>query len=348
MNLKFSVFLFALLNSFIISSQKKYINSSVTNQWGDKIDYVKELVSSSSFNKNFNRYDKNGDIESSGSITVIQNIPVFGSRTAYNLMYTKEEFIYVDYKFINDKLNGLHYVGSFDFNTKKIDYKANYVAVIDNNIVGSSYTNSSLRPGRKSNSEAGFSVEYKIWRSIILETPNYTFSGLETYDEEELYYDLEMMVNIFLEDFGSYLEKFSNTLKNDSFGKNNRLNEYLDLLKSLKKLTKSNKVYSVFEELEGSTIGKSFGIDDNENIIIKVDPSKWLESSHQNKWYILYHELGHDVLNLRHGQGGRMMFNYPTKNYSWEDFFKDRQNMFIYFIKKVYPDYDNLFILEEF
>ena len=49
----------------------------------------------------------------------------------------------------------------------------------------------------------------------------------------------------------------------------------------------------------------------------------------------IYHELGHDVLNLMHGQGGKMMFNFTEEEYSWKDFFIDRDNMF----KKYKSDY---------
>ena len=61
----------------------------------------------------------------------------------------------------------------------------------------------------------------------------------------------------------------------------------------------------------------------------------WLKSSLPTKFYILYHELGHDVLNLMHGQGGKMMFNFTEEEYSWKDFFIDRDNMF----KKYKSDY---------
>ena len=72
----------------------------------------------------------------------------------------------------------------------------------------------------------------------------------------------------------------------------------------------------------------------NDNLIkIKVDPVMWEKSSNQKRWYIIYHELGHDVLNFNHGYGGRMMFNFVDKQYSWDDFFTDRKNMFDYFFK---------------
>ena len=250
----------------------------------------------------------------------------------------------VVYNIVNENLNGLQFIGGFDWGKNKYDSKKSYVAVINNNIIGSSYTNSSRLPDEKSQMESKFSIEYRKWLTIGLENPYYTISAPLTYDQEELYYNLEFMVSIFLDDFNSFLEHFSKYLKIDDFGQNNRLNEYINKLNSLKKLIKNNKVYSVFEDLEDDVIAKSYGIDVNEKIIIKVDPSKWLNASPENKWYILYHELGHDVLNLRHGQGGRMMYNYPTKKYTWEDFFNNRDRMFIYFIKKVYPEYDSLFM----
>ena len=42
----------------------------------------------------------------------------------------------------------------------------------------------------------------------------------------------------------------------------------------------------------------------------------------------MYHELGHDVLNLDHGNGGKMMFNYVDRDYSWKEFFVDSDYMF--------------------
>ena len=60
----------------------------------------------------------------------------------------------------------------------------------------------------------------------------------------------------------------------------------------------------------------------------QIDPEKWAKSSSQKRWYVLYHELGHDVLNLEHGQGGKMMFNFVDRNYTWDEFFNDKQYMF--------------------
>jgi hypothetical protein len=112
-------------------------------------------------------------------------------------------------------------------------------------------------------------------------------------------YDLEAMVKFFLE----------------------------DCKKSNKRVPELNTLKATFEPLQGNLIALSYALGDDSSIIIKVDPNKWANASIEKKWYVLYHELGHDVLNLEHGQGGKMMFNFADKEYSWDDFFKDKEYM---------------------
>ena len=113
-------------------------------------------------------------------------------------------------------------------------------------------------------------------------------------------YDLKSMVNIFLDDCK----------------KNNITTPLITTLKA------------TFEPLDGNTIALSYGFDNDSTIIIKVDPEKWANASKEKRWYVLYHELGHDVLNLDHGEGGKMMFNFADRDYSWNEFFKDKKYMF--------------------
>jgi antitoxin component YwqK of YwqJK toxin-antitoxin module len=112
-------------------------------------------------------------------------------------------------------------------------------------------------------------------------------------------YDLEAMIKLFLEDC-----------------KENNI-----------KLLSDYKITAKFEELEKNTLALAFGIFNDEEIILKVDPIEWSKASNPKKWYILYHELGHDVLNLEHGQGGKMMFNFTDNDYTWDDFFEDKSYM---------------------
>lgn len=91
---------------------------------------------------------------------------------------------------------------------------------------------------------------------------------------------------------------------------------------------KKEKVVTSFETLDGQTLGLSYGINNDYKIELKIDPVKWENSSIPKRWYLIYHELGHDVLNLNHGNGGKMMFNFADKGYSWEEFWEDRKYMF--------------------
>jgi hypothetical protein len=49
---------------------------------------------------------------------------------------------------------------------------------------------------------------------------------------------------------------------------------------------------------------------------------------------VLYHELGHDILNLKHGFGGRMMDPVSDLGYSWDEFWTARQDMFFYYLTR--------------
>lgn len=113
-------------------------------------------------------------------------------------------------------------------------------------------------------------------------------------------YDLKSMINIFLEDCK----------------KNNITTPNLSSVKA------------VFQPLEGNTIAVSQGFNIDSSINLIVDPSKWARASKVKRWYILYHELGHDVLNLDHGEGGKMMFNFADREYTWDEFFEDKKYMF--------------------
>tara|TARA_R110001583_G_scaffold52235_3_gene162436 strand:- start:1443 stop:2486 length:1044 start_codon:yes stop_codon:yes gene_type:complete len=95
-------------------------------------------------------------------------------------------------------------------------------------------------------------------------------------------------------------------------------------------LNKQN-IKITFNPLDGNTIALAYAMNDNNNIVVKVDPSNWENSSLAKKWYIIYHELGHDVLNLEHGEGGKMMFNFADREYDFEEFFNDKKQMFNYY-----------------
>jgi len=98
------------------------------------------------------------------------------------------------------------------------------------------------------------------------------------------------------------------------------------------KIPKDIEISSTFEILGNNTLGVSLG-KNTKNIIIKINPEKWSRSSLVKKWYLIYHELGHDVLNFDHGEGGKMMFTFSDREYVWGEFFEDKDYMFNNYIQ---------------
>ena len=328
----------------LLGQQQNYVR--VNNQ-GDSTYYRVTQIS-----KTFKTINNKGKLINKGtirSLTGFEDDSEFFSGGEFDVYPANDYYDYPEglpvfsvlYKMINSKLNGIHFVGGLETVNNKTTFNPdkNFLSIIDNNIVYSNFQS------RKAQREARFQNEYRNWKNIALELDGMIFSTPKDHDPEKLYYDLELMVDIFLNDFISYLEEASKNL--EIFKKNNlntaNFNQLIIQLNSLKNLIEKNSIYSIFEELEGDTIALSNGLGQDSNINIIVDPSKWLVSTPATRWYILYHELGHDVLNLKHGQGGRMMFNYPTKNYTWKDFFNDRHEMFMFFLNKNYPDNEIFF-----
>ncbi len=140
-------------------------------------------------------------------------------------------------------------------------------------------------------------------RRVILNEQNYLVGDYNLKNTNQ--YDLNLMIDVFLLDC-----------------KNHNI------------IIKKGKVFTSFETLDGETLGLSYGINNDTKIVLKIDPVKWENSSIPKRWYLIYHELGHDVLNLKHGNGGKMMFNFADKGYSWKEFWEDRNYMFDSFNRK--------------
>ena len=159
-----------------------------------------------------------------------------------------------------------------------------------------------------------FNISIKnIWTESIFELKNemkevlcfirvdYNDEDYEKFDMREINtYDLRAMTNFFLLDCKA------------GYGINN---------------IKHQNIKATFETLEENVLALSYGKDDDSSIIIKVDPENWANANIITRWYVLYHELGHDVLNFSHGEGGKMMFNFANKEYKWENFCEDKEYM---------------------
>lgn len=129
-------------------------------------------------------------------------------------------------------------------------------------------------------------------------------------------------------DFSVYLEGFYNDI--DAF--NIVCSKSSNIIIKLADLTTIN------------SYGVSFGMNDNSKIEIYIDASFWYNANEAEKYWILYHELCHDVLNIDHTAdtpANKNTLMYPnvdiTEIYSLEYVAKAAyQTFFEYAIKKGY------------
>lgn len=91
---------------------------------------------------------------------------------------------------------------------------------------------------------------------------------------------------------------------------------------------KKTNILTISKRLEGRTIAIALGMNDDKKVLIAIDPDMWLKASPCKRWYIIYHELGHDILNFEHGTGGPMMDPETSGRYTWSRFENDKKLMF--------------------
>ncbi len=114
-------------------------------------------------------------------------------------------------------------------------------------------------------------------------------------------------------DYEGYIYKFLEDAK-----KNHNLN--FDYTK--------NTIITLSKRLEDKTIAVALASNDDNKVAIAIDPESWQKASQPKRWYIIYHELGHDILNLEHGECGAMMNEYAKPDYTWSELEKDKTTMF--------------------
>mgnify|MGYP006075089625 CR=1 FL=1 len=84
----------------------------------------------------------------------------------------------------------------------------------------------------------------------------------------------------------------------------------------------------IFRELKEKTIAIAYKMNNDNEVFVKVDPENWYAANQSKRWYIIYHELGHDILNLEHGECGAMMNATTSGSYTWDRLEKDKNTMF--------------------
>jgi hypothetical protein len=77
------------------------------------------------------------------------------------------------------------------------------------------------------------------------------------------------------------------------------------------------------------TIVKSSGKDNDEQIEIYFNKKLWKKANIDTRLYVLFHELGRDILNLDYNQGGKMTSKLSDgDSYNWNQFKVDSDVMF--------------------
>ena len=100
---------------------------------------------------------------------------------------------------------------------------------------------------------------------------------------------------------------------------------------NVERLNTQDLVILIKEELEGvgdgpTTAGLAWKMN-REGVFIEIRESHWEESTELSRKWMLYHELGHDLFNLRHRDTGIMRTHTSTRlsgvsDFVWTDFFE--------------------------
>ena len=76
----------------------------------------------------------------------------------------------------------------------------------------------------------------------------------------------------------------------------------------------------------------TLGEDDRVHVV--VNPDVWVRMENVDRLAVIYHELGHDILNLEHiSEHGPLMSVYAPKKFTLESFFRLKHEMILDFIR---------------
>ena len=115
-------------------------------------------------------------------------------------------------------------------------------------------------------------------------------------------------------------KEFENSIKEVEFWEDSEANSYMNdflvenrikddfeykKIKFIEKFPYQIDLYKLIYKIEGDfsyndVVGISFGMFNDEVIDIYIDNSYWEEANSITRKKLIYHELGHDVLNLEH------------------------------------------------
>lgn len=155
------------------------------------------------------------------------------------------------------------------------------------------------------------------------------------------FFDIDDLINVFISDFEFFKKCYLLSRKVPK--------EYESKLENFFNNLKNNTIRDFdFDLNQDGVLGISKSIFDDSKITLTINPKLWSVSSTPKRLYVLYHELGHDVLNFKHGQGGKMMFTLSESDYTLREFYNDRGYMFFKFFEDFFKNlgYDKLVIIK--
>ena len=168
---------------------------------------------------------------------------------------------------------------------------------------------------RRTNDRINYAVDYVIGLNGFTEAyKKYMEIKAPTMKNKSLYKVVNGLANVNPFNLDKYIDKFISDAKT---------NHNIDL----SYVNKKDRLI-LFKELEGDKIASAYNMNEDDSVLVLVDPENWYDANQPKRWYIIYHELGHDILNLDHGECGPMMNERASGNYSWNRLEKDKNTMF--------------------
>lgn len=96
--------------------------------------------------------------------------------------------------------------------------------------------------------------------------------------------------------------------------------------------------YLQFKEInKKGVIGLANGMMENCIEKISIDPDEWQKASHYQRLWTVYHEIAHDIYNIKHGEGGPLMDAVMPADINYLDFYLAKIELMEY-IKSMHPD----------
>ena len=90
-----------------------------------------------------------------------------------------------------------------------------------------------------------------------------------------------------------------------------------------------NLEFKVDTRVGETTIAYTDALGDDDTVHIVVNPNHWYKASPAKRLAIMYHELGHDILNFKHNSDeGPLMSVYAREDYTFEELFELKNEMF--------------------